>query len=85
MRNGYQEIESTPTPMPTAGRITLVSCFRGLSLIWKTVVIVILAFLLSIGLSLCLSMVWSPPVSYIDYSPGTSFSYRNKFDTYFVI
>ena len=81
MRNGYEEIESTPTPMPTAGRITFVSCFRGLSLIWKTVFIIILAFLLSIGLSLCLSMVWSPPVSHIDYPPGTSFSYIL---TYFV-
>lgn len=70
MRNGYEEIESTPTPMPTAGRITFVSCFRGLSLIWKTVFIIILVFLLSIGLSLCLSMVWSPPVSHIDYRPA---------------
>jgi len=60
--------------MPTAGRITLVSCFRGLSLIWKTVVIVILAFLISIGLSLCLSMVWSPPVSHIDYPPADKLS-----------
>lgn len=85
MRNGYEEIGSTPTPMPTAGRITFVSCFRGLSLIWKTVFIIILAFLLSIGLSLCLSMVWSPPVSHIDYPTGTSFSYIKYFRTYLLI
>ena len=65
MRSGYEEIESPHTPPPTAQAITLESCFRGLNALTKLILIMISLFLLSVALSLCLSMAWSP-VKHID-------------------